>query len=92
MSKIKRKYTATLTGNQRDVHLMYPKVLLKNIKYEDGTEFRDHNWVLAIYFPKRPPGHSKKHYQIAFTAQETEYTSLHGIKKKLVGLKDIQYL
>ncbi len=85
-------YTAVITGNRRDTNLMTPKVLLIDVRYSDGTLFRDHTWVLEEYFKVIPKGHHKRKTLISFTAKEQDYISLTGDKVKLVSLKDIKYI
>lgn len=86
---MRQQFTATLTGNRRDIHLVTPKVLLLNVFTEDGTLFRDHVWVLEEYFTRVPKGHQRKKYKIVFTAIYKEYV---GGKTTLCNIKDIVYI
>lgn len=83
-------YTATITRNFRDVRTTTPKVLLLNIRNEDGQLFRDHCWVtvteiLEKFIPLK--NHIKK--TIVFTAKIKEYQTIGPKKQTLISFKDV---
>ena len=84
-----QEFTARLTGNLRETHTACPKLLLVDIRYTDGTLFRDHCWInlstnIDNIRPKRGRNKPKK---VRFSATEKEYiksslkydTTLHKI-------------
>lgn len=86
-------YIATVTRNFKDVRTTTPKVLLLNIKDDQGQLFRDHCWVvindvLEKYIPSRD--HIKK--IIEFQAKIKEYQTIGPLKRTLTSFSNVQLL
>lgn len=88
---------ATISNNRKDINLMNPKVLLRNIEILiEGTPneiFRDHCWVtitpeIELFLGTLNNG---KEASITFTAREMAYLKQGTIKSKtLKRIKGIQ--
>lgn len=87
-------FTATLTGARKDI-LWTPKTLFTNIQFEDGTLFRAHCWIeehkkrIQPYIPANIQSPS---VTIQFTAKIEDYQSSHGVKQRLVHIRNVQQI
>lgn len=85
-------YTAIITRNFRDVNTTMIKVLLLNIRDENGNLFRDHCWVLiSKKINKFIPLNNKYTNKIKFSAKIKEYKTI-SCKKTLCAIKKIEYI
>ena len=78
-----------LTRNYRDIHTISPKILLLDIRNDDGTEFRDHCWINASEVELFIPKTNRYKSTIYFTAASKTYQTRGPEKITLVGFKDI---
>ena len=93
-------YTAYLTSNKRDSHIMREKALITNITDSEGNEFRDHSWIeLSKAIAKiQPYGRKNKPIKIEFTAKVKDYKSIDHetykviVKKRLYQVRNIKII
>ena len=88
----KEKFTAYVVRNFRDI-TYDPKVLLIDIKYENGKDFRDHLWTkrnkrINKFIPER----NEIKIKIQFEGVVKEYISSDGPKKGIVNISKIQII
>ena len=88
-------YTATIICTTRDVLTISPKVLLLDIKDEQGNLFRDHCWG-SITDTIKPfiPHHNQVKLRISFTADTKAYKTYENKPEQqtLVSIDNISIL
>jgi hypothetical protein len=85
----RKKFTAYITSCRRDISINSPKVLLLDIKDEDGVIFRDHCWVSECKLLRdiRPQNGRNRKVLIEFEATITTYYSGKNTLKEVNNLK-----
>ena len=90
-TKEKSTYIGYICNMLRDTKILSPKILLQDVVYETGKEFRDHVWVdYNNKLRKLRPKTTKKRVKITFKAYEKEYPSTDGGTK--LGLVHLSHI
>jgi len=78
--------------NYRDIETLSPKILMINVKTEDGEEIREHCWVkITDELKQFIPRTNLSEIEIKFNAKVYTYIDKRGNKKvSLSKLKDIK--
>lgn len=85
-------FTATLSGQKRDTLTTTPKTNFLDIRFQDGSLFRDHCWVTISerFAHLIPKSHKKKKTKIVFQARIEPYQSSEGVKHRIHHIRNIK--